>query len=101
MSTPSTRKPTVTLTDRKCARWGKVCDKCSSQCRSAPKSNTVVATVETPTAQDTSEVGSITGYIFGLHDATRTGRQQQIWDMQATMQLCSGEEVMDKRKKGE
>ena len=70
-----------------CKAWGKVCDKCkktnnfSSQCYSSPKSNTK----ETPALQDNSEVGGITGYIFGIHDATRTEHQQQIWDMQPTM----------------
>ena len=60
-----------------CKAWGKVCEKCkktnhfSYQCRSSPYSNTVVATVESPAALDNSEVGGITGYIFGINDATR------------------------------
>ena len=76
-----------------CKAWGKTCDKCkktnhiSSQCRSSPKSDPVVASVsQTPAVQDDSEVAGITGYIFGLHDASRAEQQQQVWDTQATFQ---------------
>ena len=50
--------------------------------------------METPAALDNSEVGGITGYIFGIHDATRTEQQQQIWDMQPTMQPSTMEDLI-------
>ena len=85
---------------KNCKAWGEVCDKCkktnhfSSQCRSSPKSNTVVATMDTPAPLDNSEVGGITGYIFGIHDATRREEQQQIWDMHPTMQPSTMEDLV-------
>ena len=87
MEAPNTPRLTVKLIDRKCVGHGA---KCVINARS-----TVVATVElTPTMQDNTEVAGITGYIFGLHNASREEQQQQAWDMQPTMQPSTMEDLL-------
>ena len=55
----------------------------------------MVATMEqAPTVQENTKVATITGYIFGLHNASRADQQQQAWDMQGTMQPSNMEDLI-------